>query len=152
MIERTHFLDEQLSEVLVNPSTSVGVSISDVRPRGIASDSHGIEVGITSKVRLNIAQACPVSQLGKCHCQKLIPGKKIPASSWHWIFRNATLKLLAMKNVGDLAENEVSLIHATSLNKKTGNVIPSQMRHTQKPLLAPVHRCSSTPWRLLTGQ
>lgn len=29
-----------------------------------------------------------------------------------------------MENVGDLAENEASLIHAASLNKKTGNVIP----------------------------
>ncbi|MEJ6701958.1 MAG: hypothetical protein QNL01_13465 [Akkermansiaceae bacterium] len=87
------------------------------------------------------------------------PGQISKAStklSFYWLQEgdhfNATLKLLAMKNVGDLAENEVSLIHATSLNKKTGNVIPSQMRHTQKPLLAPVHRCSSTPWRLLTGQ
>jgi hypothetical protein len=40
-----------------------------------------------------------------------------------------------MKNVGDLAENEASLVHAASLNKKTGDVTPAQMRHIQK--LAP---------------
>jgi len=37
-----------------------------------------------------------------------------------------------MKNVGDLAENEATLVHAASLNKKTDDVSPVQMRHIQK--------------------
>ena len=65
LIERAHFLDEQLSEVLVNPPASMGVSVSDIRPCGVPPDTHGIEVGIASKARLDITQACPVSQLGK---------------------------------------------------------------------------------------
>ena len=37
-----------------------------------------------------------------------------------------------MENVGDLAENEASLVHAGSLNKKTVDVILAQMRHMKK--------------------
>ncbi len=66
--------DQDLSEIGVDPPVPHLVGIGQGVSRDLSPDAHVIEFVLGSpETGLNISQAFPVGQLGKCHAEKLVP-------------------------------------------------------------------------------
>jgi hypothetical protein len=135
-IQAAGFTDQYLSEGFIYAPVSILVCVGQISSGDIAPDTHRIEMRTASQAGLYVSKTFPESDLSESHRKKLISGSHTPACSRHWVKLHAAIELLAVDEVGDLSENEVSRVHPLLRMKQTSGGQLSQMRHMPICLLA----------------
>ena len=136
-IQSASLANHHLSERLVDPPIPALVSVGEIGAGNVATKSHCVEMGATSKACLDSPKAFPKRDLREDHGKKLVSGGHGLADTAHGVKVDAALKLFAINQIDDLRENQASSVH--SLLRRIDSRIrqPVKMRNTNLLSLTP---------------
>ena len=135
-VKASGLADENLRECFVNTPVPVLVSISQISPRDVTTDAHGVEMRTPSQASFNVTKTLSESDLSKSHRKKLIPGGHTLARSRHRVKLNAASQLLGTQYIHYLGKYESSCVHPLLRMNHDRKYQSVQMQDTPFPLLA----------------
>ena len=135
-VKAPRLTNENLRERFVNTPVPELISISEISPRDVASNAHGVEVRAASQASFDISKTLPESDLRKSHRKELISGRHTFTRPRHRVECHAAIELFTMDKIRDLSEDETSGVHPLLRMHRTSSCQLSQMRHTPFSLLA----------------
>jgi hypothetical protein len=112
-VKRTREVDHNLSEVGEDAPVMRVVGIGQSGARHPPVKTHVIKLATErSQACLYVAQAIPVSKLGKAHRQILVPAREASRSGISAVSSHATTKFAIGQKAQQLRENGSALVHA----------------------------------------
>src|SRR5215471_17843660 len=111
-IERACLLNQVLSKIRIDPPISRFVGVGK---RGLLyrrSKSRVVELSaMRGQAHFDVAQTLTASQLGKRHCQELLPTGQMPDTPVAVVAMDESIKIVVRDQLEELSKNGLSTIH-----------------------------------------